>query len=145
LLLIDGSDLLLANLGQIKGRRGRVVDVGAAPLWRLRKTLSHDPAIFWLGTSHQALEADHQYQDAFHDFFELLELRPLKLDEMRRALLALASTFGAGPDLRGEKAEQEMQRNLDARPERPRSLRTLSGGNPRTTVILYELLAVGWE
>ena len=145
MLLIDGSDLLLANLGQIKGRRGRVVDVGATPLWRLRKTLSHDPAIFWLGTSHQALEADHQYQDAFHDFFELLELRPLKLDEMRRALLALASTFGAGPDLRGEKAEQEMQRNLDARPERPRSLRTLSGGNPRTTVILYELLAVGWE
>jgi len=145
LLLIDGSDLLLANLGQIKGRRGRVVDAGATPLWRLRKTLSHDPAIFWLGASYQALEANHQCQDAFRDFFELLELRPLKLDEMRRSLLALARTFGAGPDLRGEKAEQEMQRNLDARPERLRSLRTLTGGNLRTTVILYELLAAGWE
>jgi len=41
LLLIDGSDLLLANLGQIKGRRGRVADAEATPLWRLRKTLSH--------------------------------------------------------------------------------------------------------
>jgi len=145
LLLIDGSDLLLANLGQIKGRRGRVVDAGATPLWRLRKTLSHDPAIFWLGASYQALEANHQCQDAFRDFFELLELRPLKLDEMRWSLLALARTFGADPDLRGEKAEQEMQRNLDARPERLRSLRTLTGGNLRTTVILYELLAAGWE
>ncbi len=145
LLLIDSSDLLLANLGQTEGRRGRVVDAGATPLWRLRKTLSHDPIIFWLGASYQALEADHQYQDAFHDFFEILELRPLKLDEMRRALLALARTFGAGPGLRSEKAEQEMQRNLDAHPERLRSLRTLTGGNPRTTVILYELLAAGWE
>lgn len=145
LLLIDGSDLLLTNLGQTEGRRGRTTDAGATPLWRLRKTLSHDPTIFWLGASYQALEAEHQYQDAFHDFFEILELRPLKLDEMRRALLALARTFGAGPDLRGAAAEQEMQRNLDAHPERLRSLRTLTGGNPRTTVILYELLAAGWE
>ena len=145
LLLIDGSDLLLANLGQVEGRHGRTADAGATPLWRLRRTLSHDPTIFWLGASYQALEADHLYQDAFHDFFEILELQPLKLDEMRRALLALAHTFGAGPDLRGEAAEQEMQRNLNARPERLRSLRTLTGGNPRTTVIFYELLAAGWE
>ncbi|WP_133513216.1 tetratricopeptide repeat protein [Candidatus Thiosymbion oneisti] len=145
LLLIDSSDLLLTNLGRTEGSRGRIADAGATPLWRLRKTLTHDPAIFWLGASYQALEADHQYQDAFHDFFEILELRPLKLDEMRRALLALARAFGAGPGLQGEAAEQEMQRNLDAHPERLRSLRTLTGGNPRTTVILYELLATGWE
>jgi len=129
LLPIDSSDLLLANLGQTETRRGHVTDPGATPLWRLRKTLTHDPAIFWLGASYQVLEADHQYQDAFHDFFEILELRPLKLDEMRQVLLALARTFGAGPGLRGEKAEQAMQHNLDARPERLRSLRTLTGGN----------------
>ncbi|WP_089728048.1 tetratricopeptide repeat protein [Candidatus Thiosymbion oneisti] len=145
LLLIDSSDLLLTNLGRTEGSRGRIADAGATPLWRLRKTLTHDPTIFWLGASYQALEAEHQYQYAFHDFFEILELRPLKLDEMRQALLALARVFGAGPGLRDAEAEQAMQHNLDTRPERLRSLRTLTGGNPRTTVVLYELLAAGWE
>jgi tetratricopeptide (TPR) repeat protein len=112
-------------------------------LWRLRGTLSHDPGIFWLGASYQALETEHAYQDAFWDFFELVELRPLQVAEMRQAMLALARTFGAGRGLTGEDAEREMARNLDARPERLKALRAITGGNPRTTVMLYELFAAG--
>ena len=158
LLLIDSTDLLLSNLagaaepGAPKAAKGKKagpgvraakVDGGATPLWRLRGTLSHDPGIFWLGASYQSLETDHAYQDAFWDFFELVELRPLQVAEMRQAMLALARTFGAGRGLTGEDAEREMVRNLDARPERLKALRAITGGNPRTTVMLYELFAAG--
>ena len=145
LLLIDSSDLLFSSLGHAGTGRKKAGNADATPLWRLRKTLTHDARLFWLGASYQALETDHQYSDAFHDFFEVIELRPLSLDEMREAMLALARTFGAGRGLQGEAAEAEMQRNLDTRPERLKSLRTLTGGNPRTTVILYELFAAGWQ
>ena len=158
LLLIDSTDLLLSNLAGTaepgapraakgakagRGTRAAKVDGGATPLWRLRSTLSHDPGIFWLGASYQSLETDHAYQDAFWDFFELVELRPLQVAEMREAMLALARTFGAGRGLTGEDAEREMARTLDARPERLKALRAITGGNPRTTVMLYELFAAG--
>ncbi len=140
LLLIDSTDLLFSGLasGSVAPEK-----TDATPLWRLRKTLSHQPGIFWLGASYQALESQHQYQDAFMDFFQLVELRPLKLDEMRQAMLALARTFGAGRGLTDEDAVAEMIRNLDVRPERLKGLRTMTGGNPRTTVMLYELFAAG--
>ncbi|WP_295436600.1 AAA family ATPase [uncultured Thiodictyon sp.] len=152
LLLIDSTDLLLANLAgtteagapkSAKTGQGTPIDGGATPLWRLRKTLSHDSAIFWLGASYQSLESNHAYQDAFWDFFQLIELRALTVAEMREAMLALARTFGAGRGLTGEAAVQEMARNLDTRPERLKALRAITGGNPRTTVMLYELFAAG--
>lgn len=140
LLLIDSTDLLFDGLGGSEdGKRGQ--KVGDAALWRLRKTLTHHSGFFWLGASYRTLEASHLYGDAFHDFFELIELRPLSADDMRQAMLALARTFGAGQEKPGEAAAQAMGRILDARPERLRALRDLTGGNPRTTVMLYELFA----
>lgn len=140
LLLIDSTDLLFDSLGGAEeGKRGQ--KAGAASLWRLRKTLTHHSGFFWLGASYQALESGHLYSDAFHDFFELVELRPLSVDDMRQAMLALARTFGAGQEKPGETAAQVMARILDAKPERLKALRNLTGGNPRTTVMLYELFA----
>jgi DNA-binding transcriptional ArsR family regulator len=125
--------------GPEEGKRGQ--KAGAASLWRLRKTLTHHSGFFWLGASYQALESGHLYSDAFHDFFELVELRPLSVDDMRQAMLALARTFGAGQEKPGEAAVQAMARILDAKPERLKALRNLTGGNPRTTVMLYEVFA----
>ncbi|WP_374493915.1 AAA family ATPase [Zoogloea sp.] len=149
LLLIDSTDLLLAGLaggGNLRSDRKGVSirDAGATPLWRLRKTLSHEKGIFWLGASYQALEAQHQYQDAFHDFFQLVELRPLSVAHMREAMLALAGSFGM-KGLHGDAATAEMARALDARPERLKALRAMTGGNPRTTVMLYDLFAVAGD
>lgn len=142
LLLIDSTDLLFDSLGGPKeGKRG--LKAGAASLWRLRKTLTHHSGFFWLGASYQALESGHLYSDAFHDFFELIELRSLSVDDMRQAMLALARTFGAGQEKPGEAAAQVMARILDAKPERLKALRNLTGGNPRTTVMLYEMFAAG--
>ncbi|MBC7953535.1 MAG: tetratricopeptide repeat protein [Rhodospirillaceae bacterium] len=147
LLLIDSTDLLFATLGANDGERkgAKATDASATTLWRLRKTLTHQPGIFWLGASYQALESRHQYHDAFLDFFDLVELRPLSVEEMRQAMLALARTFGVGGGLTGDAAEKEMARTLDARPERLKALRAMTGGNPRTTVMLYDLFAAGGD
>lgn len=143
-LLIDSSDLLLNSLAHGEGKAAKHAG-NANALWRLRNVLSHQPGLFWIGASYQALESHHQYQDAFHDFFAQHELRPLDLAEMRSAMLALALRFGAGRGLQGEAAEKEMARILDTRPERLKTLRLLSGGNPRTMVTLYELFAAGGD
>ena len=144
LLLIDSTDQLFGNLSTNQ-TKGLGVATGSTQLWRLRKTLSHCPELFWIGASYQALEVSQHYGDAFHDFFELIELRPLTLAEMRDAMLALARTFGISSHPAGNAAAEEMQRNLDVRPERLKTLRAITGGNPRTTVILYDLFAAGWK
>lgn len=144
LLLIDSTDLLFANLaGGDANKRGTKQDGGASALWRVRKALLHSPHLLWLGGSYQPLEANGLYSDAFLDFFQLIELRPLTLAEMQTAIQAMARVFGAGRGLLGDEAEAEVKRALTTRPERLRAMRQLTGGNPRTTVMLYELFAAG--
>lgn len=122
LLLVDNTDLLLHN-------------IGPSAHWSLRQVLQSNARLLWVGGSYQSLEADSHYHDAFLDFFRNIALRPLRLEEMQQALLALAATFG------GDRARHAMQSQLNAHPERLPTLRQLSGGNPRTTVMFYELLA----
>ena len=144
LLLIDSTDFLFSNLaGGDANKRGANQDGGATALWRVRKALLHSPHFLWLGGSYQPLEAHGLYSDAFLDFFQLIELRPLTLAEMQTAIQAMARVFGAGRGLQGDEAEAEVKRALTARPERLRAMRQLTGGNPRTTVMLYELFAAG--
>ena len=145
-LLMDNADLLFANLaGAAANKRGSGPDGGASALWRVRKVLQHSPHFFWLGGSYQPLEVSGLYSDAFLDFFQLIELRPLTLLEMQTAILALARTFGAGRGLDGDAAEDEVRRMLNARPERLRAMRQFAGGNPRTTITLYEIFAAGGQ
>lgn len=136
LLLVDSSDLLFETLA---GRKG----ADQQRLWRLRDLLSSDPCLFWLGCSYSELEANQDYAAPFHEFFQYHRLKPLTLAEMRQTFLTLARTFGAGRGLKGEQAEQQIQQLLETQPERLETLMRLAGGNPRTTVVLYELLAAG--
>ncbi|MFM9971427.1 MAG: tetratricopeptide repeat protein [Burkholderiales bacterium] len=144
LLLIDSTDLLFDNLAAgDAGKRRKARDDVSSALWRVRKTLSHSPHLLWLGGSYQPLESRALYSDAFLDFFQLIELRPLSLAEMQTAIEAMARIFGAGRGLKGADAQTEVRNLLGARPERLRAMRQLTGGNPRTTVMLYELFAAG--
>jgi Flp pilus assembly protein TadD/energy-coupling factor transporter ATP-binding protein EcfA2 len=136
LLLVDGTDMLFNSLNS-----STKTSSDDSQLWSLRKTLMQHPELFWVGASYQALEVHQQYSEAFHDFFEVIELRPLSLQDMRNALMALAETFGTARQAPGPEASRAMQHTLDAQPERLQSLRQISGGNPRTTVILFELFA----
>ncbi|MCB9739759.1 MAG: tetratricopeptide repeat protein [Deltaproteobacteria bacterium] len=140
-LLVDSTDLLLAALAAADTGRGRKPKGDASVLWRLRKTLLHERCLMWIGASYEAMERDNSYGDAFHDFFDRRELRALTVAEMRAAMIALARRFGVSSESRSGEAELRMQAMIDARPERLRTLRVLTGGNPRTTVMLYDLFA----
>jgi tetratricopeptide (TPR) repeat protein len=141
-LLVDSTDLLFANISASESTV-RADNGSASALWRIRKTLLHSAHLLWIGGSYQPLEFDGLYNDAFLEFFQLLELRPLTLEEMQTAILAMARVFGVGRGTRGAEAEAEIRRVLLDRPERLRAMRLLTGGIPRTTVMLYELFAAG--
>lgn len=146
LMLMDSTDLLFANLAGADNKKSQALqDGGASALWRVRKELLHSPHMLWLGGSYQPLEVSGLYSDAFLDFFQLIELRPLSLVEMQTAIEAMARIFGAGRELKGEEAVAELKRLFAARPERLRAMRQLTGGIPRTTVMLYELFAAGGQ
>lgn len=137
LLLMDSSDLLLANLSH--SAKSKKVNAGASQLWRLRDTLQNNPDLFWLGGSYQPLEAEALYHDTFLDFFYNIELKPLTLKEMRKTMQEMARVFGAGHGLTGDKAVAKISHIFDQYPERLTILHRLTGGNLRTTTMLYEL------
>ena len=88
-----------------------------------------------VGASARALEASYQYDAAFYDFFKVDELRGLSEQEMRDTLLALARLRGV----------PEVERRITAEPSRIRILHILTGGNPRTVVLLYGVLLKGMD
>lgn len=121
LLLIDNIDLILERLKNSH--------------WVLREALQSHPEILVVGASARALEASYQYDAAFYDFFKVDELRGLSEQEMRDTLLTLARLRGV----------PEVERRIEAEPSRIRILHTLTGGNPRTVVLLYGVLLKGMD
>lgn len=121
LLLFDNIDLILDRL---KGSH-----------WALRETLQSHSEMLVIGASARALEASYQYDAAFYDFFKVDELRGLSEQEMRDTLLALARLRGA----------PEIERRIEAEPSCIRILHLLTGGNPRTVVLLYGVLLKGMD
>lgn len=121
LLLVDNIDLILTRI--------RDKD------WALREALQQHPELLLVGASSRALETTYDYGAAFYDFFRIDELRGLSETEMRDTIIALASRRGA----------DEVVRRIESDPDRLRVLHTLTGGNPRTTVLLYGVLLKGIE
>lgn len=118
-LLVDNIDLVFERLRDDE--------------WKLREALQAHPELLVIGASAQALEASYDYRAAFYDFFKVDELRGLSEAEMRETIVNLA---------RLNKAEHIVRR-LDADPARLKVLHTLTGGNPRTAVLLYGVLLKG--
>ena len=133
LLLIDSSDLLFSNLNT--GKKPNKKNA----LWQLRNVLQTQPHIFWLGGSYQSLSDSTYYQEAFLDFFYPIELKPFTIADMQQTMRALANTFGMGEHAAGDHAIEAINARFKNRPERLKTIHQLSGGNPRTTVILFEL------
>lgn len=119
LLLVDNIDLVF----------DRIKDED----WKLREALQAHPEILIVGASAKVLEDTYDYKAAFYDFFKIDELRGLTEVEMRETIVNLA---------RLGKAEHIIER-IDADPARLRVLHTLTGGNPRTAVLLYGVLLKG--
>lgn len=119
LLLVDNIDLVFERI--------------KAEDWKLREALQAHPEILIVGASAKVLEDTYNYQAAFYDFFKIDELRGLSEAEMRETIVNLA---------RLNKADHIIER-IDADPARLRVLHTLTGGNPRTAVLLYGVLLKG--
>lgn len=116
-LLIDNLDILLDRLSTQEH-------------WSLRKTLEASNMVL-VGSCVTAPESAFDHSGAFYDWFKVDELRPLSLDEAREVLLQLA-------EVRGAPHVQEIVRND---PGRVAALHQLTGGNPRTLMLLYDLFA----
>ena len=119
LLLIDNLDLILGRLKKDQ--------------WAVRELLSQEQGPLLIGASSQITDDVYEYGKAFYDYFQVDELRGLTEAETRNLLLHL-SRLGATADV-GRMLEQD--------PARIRALHVLTGGNPRTVVLLYNVLALG--
>jgi tetratricopeptide (TPR) repeat protein len=120
-LLIDNIELVFERLKEHQ--------------WTLRELLSVEQRLLLVGASASMLEATYVYKEPFYDFFLVHELKGLNEGEMRDVLRNLAQ-LGKTP---------AVERVLDEDPARIRTLHVLSGGNPRTLVLLYGVLAQGTE
>ncbi len=121
-----GKRLLLCvdNLQQVLGR------LREHEQWALRRVLSETDALALLAASPALPEPAADYGAAFYDFLQLTRLDALDFDAAIRMLDALAMQVDA-PAVRAV---------VQSRPARLHSLHVLAGGNPRTLVMLFDLL-----
>lgn len=120
LLLIDNMDLIFDRLSKDEH-------------WGLRKALSEPGAPLLYAASSRPIENTYKYDEAFYDYFLIHELKPLKLEEMEEVLATLAERF----------QRPELQALLKRERWRVATLHQLTGGNPRTTLMLFSLLSQG--
>jgi tetratricopeptide (TPR) repeat protein len=118
LLLLDNIDFILDGL--------------EAQHWSLRRVMQEAGGIVVVGTSVAYLEATADPKGAFYDFFQVTVLEKLGQDELIACLRRLAQA-------RGEEGRKVLN-VLNRDPGRIRALHDLTGGNPRTLVLLYLLL-----
>jgi tetratricopeptide (TPR) repeat protein len=120
-LLVDNLDLVFARFTQED--------------WALRETLSRERRLLLIGATSQALESSFRYEQAFYDFFRIHELDGL--DEVQ--------TFEVMRHLAEITKQPRVLEVIEHDPGRIQTLRLLSGGNPRTLVLLFNLLSQGTE
>ncbi|HZW48092.1 MAG TPA: hypothetical protein VFF61_11255, partial [Microvirga sp.] len=121
MLLLDNIDILFDRLKE--------------QAWSLRELLSRESGLLVVGASASHPEETYTYEAPFYDFFKVHELSGLPAEEARRLILHLSDLRGAA----------HVRRVVEAEPARIRTLHTLSGGNPRTLMLLYFVLMQSTE
>jgi tetratricopeptide (TPR) repeat protein len=121
-LLVDSVERILDDLTEQEG-------------WAFRELLSDESGIVLIGASTQAVESTYVYDQPFYDFFSVTELSGFTADETERVLRTLAEATH----------NPQVIDWIDADRGRLKTLNNLSGGNPRTVVLLFQLLVQGVE
>ena len=120
LLLVDNIDIVLDRLRDTEE-------------WEFRRIISAEKRLHFIGASSRALESLYEHGRAFFDFFQIHELKGFDEQETFSTLAHLAEQSG----------DAEVAKLVRERPARIKALRVLTGGNPRTLVLLYKVLSQG--
>lgn len=116
LLLIDNIDELLGKLKEKEQRR-------------LREILLSSASFKIVGGSTKMLEQQFDYGKPFYEFFKLVKLVGLTKQECFDFLACLGN----------EQQQQKIAQIIKNNPERIETLRRLTGGVPRTMVMLFDI------
>ena len=134
-LFIDNFNLLLSRCGDkdymLRGyftRGGAPVLVGASLVYPQEVPVQ-------VAESKKAPRRPEDYGSAFYDGFKPHYLGPLELTEIREVIVRIARAFGR-PDVANQVYQQQA---------RLAALRDLTGGIPRTAVLLFELFAAAFS
>jgi tetratricopeptide (TPR) repeat protein len=121
-LLVDNLDIVLDRLDRKEE-------------WEFRRVISGEHRLYFIGASSRALEALYEHGRAFYDYFQIHDLMGLSEAEMFALLERMAKEDG----------DDQVERLVREKPARVRALRVLTGGNPRTLMLLYRVLSQGPE
>jgi GTPase SAR1 family protein len=116
--------LLLDNIGDILKKLDKT------EIHRLREVLQTKKEIRLIAASPFYLETILDYQQPLFEFFKVVRLDGLNEEETRNLLLKLG-------ELNNEK--QKIVHIINETPERIETLRTLTGGVPRTIALMYRI------
>ena len=114
--------LLIDNIGDILKRLEKV------EIHRLREILQTESEIRIIAGSPFYLDTLLDYQQPFFEFFKVIRLDGLNKKETQELLMKLA-------EINGE--EEKIQKIITETPERVETLRTLTGGVPRTIALMF--------
>ena len=123
ILLLDNIDFILEGLSDQE--------------WILRRILQEPGGIIIIGATTGMLEASTKVEAPFYDFFQVHHLDRLSHEELVACLRQIAQK-------RGEPG-RKVALVIDTDPARIHTLYDLTGGNPRTLVLLYMLLELDSE
>ncbi len=115
-LLIDNIDELIGKLNEKEQRR-------------LREILLSSSSFRIVGGSTKMLEQHYDYGKPFYEFFKIIKLKGFTKEES----IAFLRSIGKG------KQKERMEEIIKTNPARIETLRQLTGGVPRTLVMLFDI------
>lgn len=98
---------------------------------RLREILLTSSEIRVIGASSKYLEYNFSYDKPFFEFFKVIELKNLNKEETIKLLLKLSDNY----------KENNVKDIIENKPNKIEALRRITGGVPRTIVLLFEIFA----
>jgi len=116
LLLIDNIDELIGKLNEKEQRR-------------LREILLSSSSFRIIGGSTKMLEQHYDYGKPFYEFFKIIKLKGFNKEES----IAFLHSIGKGEQ------KERMEEIIKTNPARIETLRQLTGGVPRTLVMLFDI------
>ncbi|MGA1939289.1 NACHT domain-containing protein [Arcobacter sp. YIC-310] len=116
LILVDNIDELIGKFSQKEQRR-------------FREILLTSSSFRIIGGSTKMLEQHYDYSKPFYEFFKIVKLKGFNSEESKKFLLSYANT----------EEKKKIKEVIENTPERLEVIRQLTGGVPRTLVMLFDI------